>query len=207
MLETGQVSDIIIRNITKSFWLACLDVVNTSWRDRVCAVGSPGIGKTTCTPVLIRMLLEQHHTVLYLVRTPEKVGWYYEFSRSSAGIQTYVFPEDKNIHEMFVRHLVVNSTYLVVEPGKTQDSCDPSYLAEAKVIIVANPDSKHWGGSEFEMVRGRWSGVFKYFPLWELSELLAARPILAPDMSEDMVVERYGKVGGVPRTVFAINSA
>ena len=57
---------------------------------RVCGVGTPGIGKTTCTPILIRMLLTERHTVVYLVQTVKQSGWYYEFTPDERGITTKV---------------------------------------------------------------------------------------------------------------------
>jgi hypothetical protein len=38
--------------------------------------------------------------------------------------------------------------------------------------------------------------------VWELDELLHARPILRPEMTNDEVEDRYYQVGGVPRHVF-----
>jgi hypothetical protein len=62
---------------TIPFWEECLKVVNTpNRRDRVAAIGTPGTGKTTSTPILIRMLLEENKTVLYIFRSEEKDGWY-----------------------------------------------------------------------------------------------------------------------------------
>ena len=63
--------DVIIRNITEHFWQACIDQVdeyneNDNKRYRVCAVGTPGIGKTASTPILIRRLLSKGHTVVSL---------------------------------------------------------------------------------------------------------------------------------------------
>ena len=59
-LETGTKQDIIIRRVAKPFWDECIDLLNASnMRNHVCAVGTPGIGKTASTPFLIRMLLKQ----------------------------------------------------------------------------------------------------------------------------------------------------
>ena len=49
--------NIVIRNITEPFWKACLAENDASYPERVCAIGTPGIGKTTSTAYLIRMLL------------------------------------------------------------------------------------------------------------------------------------------------------
>ena len=69
-LHSGKALDVVLRFNTIPFWQRCLDVGNTpGMRYRVAAIGSPGIGKTTTTPILIRMLLEQGKTVVYLIQT------------------------------------------------------------------------------------------------------------------------------------------
>jgi len=51
--------NIVARKITEPFWNACIATVNDSDMSyQVAAVGSPGIGKTTATPILIRLLLQ-----------------------------------------------------------------------------------------------------------------------------------------------------
>ena len=71
-------NNVIIRyNITEEFWS---EVIATANEYRVCAVGTPGIGKTTSTCILIRLLLQQQHTVLYHVRTKQKEGFVYLFA-------------------------------------------------------------------------------------------------------------------------------
>jgi hypothetical protein len=75
-LETGERDSYfspIIRDITEPFWQPCINIVETpGCRYRVCAVGTPGIGKTTDTSYLIRMLLLMNKTVVYHIRTVEK---------------------------------------------------------------------------------------------------------------------------------------
>jgi hypothetical protein len=74
-LESGESKDIVVRNCTIPFWEECIKVVNTpNRRDRVAAIGTPGTGKTTSTPILIRMLLERNETALYLVRSEKRRG-------------------------------------------------------------------------------------------------------------------------------------
>ena len=70
-LETTEVAQLVVlRNITVLFWQACINTVDTrDEHNRVCAVGTPGLGKTITTSVLIRMLLKKGPTVVYLVRT------------------------------------------------------------------------------------------------------------------------------------------
>ena len=78
MEGVGKKNVIIRDNITEEFWS---EVIATTNEYRVGAVGgTPGIGKTTSTCILIRLLLQQRHTVLYHVRTKEKEGFVYLFT-------------------------------------------------------------------------------------------------------------------------------
>jgi hypothetical protein len=83
-LETGATDSYIspiIRDITEPFWQSCINIVERpGYHHRVCAVGTPGIGKTMDTSYLIRMLLQRNKTVVYHIRTVGKCGWIYEFS-------------------------------------------------------------------------------------------------------------------------------
>jgi hypothetical protein len=70
---------------------------------------------------------------------------------------------------------------------------------------VTSPDEKHWGGTEFSKYRDGVAGVFMYYPLWSLDELLAAQPYFKADMPKDQIIERFREVGGVPRNIFFTN--
>jgi hypothetical protein len=202
-LETGVKADVVIRKVTGPFWQACIDAVERVGI-RVCAVGTPGIGKTTCTPFLIKMLLEQKKTVVYRVRSEDDDEWVYEFipAESSYGdpVTANVYPAQA--FSSGVPSLSEPSTFYVVDPGKFKGSCDPSNTFRPKVIIVASPDSKHWGAHEFYKKRDGMKGVLKFFPVWELHEILQARPVLGPTMTAEHVADRYNHVGGVPRDIF-----
>ena len=208
MLETGEARDIVIRDISEPFWQACIDTCETeNKRYRVCAVGTPGIGKSTNTPFLIRMLLKKGKTVVYLVRTEDKEGWYYEFNPNhhdpTIPPSCNIYPESTK--KMAIPSLLSPETYYIVDPGKTKDNCDPATTFLPKVIIVASPDDRHWGESEFRKMRDGVGGFFLYYPLWSLQELLSARSSLmdrGPQLSEDEIKKRYGEVGGVPRHTF-----
>lgn len=209
MLETESTSDVIIRNITRQFWQACIDEVDRpDMACRVCAVGTSGIGKTMCTPYLIKMLLDAKKAVVYHVRTKRSDGWFYEFKQSSE-YEDCVIPTAYSEQTLpsNIPLLSDPETYYVVDPGDTTDSCAPSATFLPKVIIVAAPDERHWGGSKFFTRRGRAHGKLKVFPVWELDELLQARPILGPTMSDEDVENRYSQVGGVPRDIFASDEA
>ena len=55
-IETGTIGNVVIRSITENFWLQVIEATKTH---RVCALGTPGIGKTTTTCILIRLLLKK----------------------------------------------------------------------------------------------------------------------------------------------------
>jgi hypothetical protein len=207
-LETGMRCNIVIRSITQPFWQACIDTVGTiEARCHVCVVGTPGIGKTASTPILIRMLLKARLTVVYHVRTKNMTGWYREFTpdKESDKVTTNVYPETTNVH--YIASLADSSTYYIVDPGKTKDDCCPDSNFKPKVILVTSPDERHWGESEFIKERNRTFGTFKYFPLWSFDELLNAAPFLAPqlpqEISKALMEKRYHTFGGVPRHIFA----
>jgi hypothetical protein len=217
-LETGEKADVVIRRVTRPFWQACIDAVEDAapppnnsgapttvqQRRRVCAVGTPGIGKTACTPYLIKMLLEQKKTVVYRVRSEDNNEWIYEFvpgSGEGSPVTAKVYPAQA--FSSGVPSLSSPSTFYVVDPGKYDGSCDPDSDFRPKVIIVASPDSKHWGANEFYKNRDGVRGVLKFFPVWELDEILQASPVLSgPTMTAEQVRDRYSRVGGVPRDIF-----
>ena len=208
-LEAGTEGDIVIRRITEPFWKECLRVVNEKgMRRRVCAVGTPGIGKTTSTPFLLRMLLMQGHTVVYHVRTEQLRGWYYEFvPQLDNSVIANVYPERGSMDK--IESLQCNSTFYIVDPGKTKDSCDLDDLFQPKLMIVASPDEGHWGGSEFRKDRGIVLGIFRVYPMWDLEELQLARAYLSTfsgvQLTADVVEARFRQVGGVPRHIFSSN--
>ena len=214
-LETGTIGNVVLRSITESFWQKVIEATKTS---RVCALGTPGIGKSTTTCILIRMLLQQNKTVVYRLRKLDTKGYVYMFvpTIDSSGevvnvrvIREYDFDySDTNVNQADI--------YYVVDPGQTNDNCDLSSDFEGKVIIVASPDDQHWGESEFDkgrgfvvslndaQKRGGTQGMFLYYPVWSLAELLASMPYITKDYDIDKsaVKVRFRKFGGVPRYIF-----
>lgn len=216
----GCATDLVIRTCTIPFWKACVELVDHDtgeWQNyRVCTVGSPGIGKTTSTSVLIYMLLKQEKTVLYHMRGK---GWIYEFRCTVLSPATETEPQkhscackvyNENSFPQGIPSTNDKSVYYIVDPHMKRDSCNPSDSFKAKVIIVSSPNNLHWGGSAFgkrrsdiEPVRG---GLLRYYPLWTLEELLDGRRSLnnssGTNLDEKEVKRRYVQVGGVPRNVF-----
>lgn len=190
-LETEERLDIVIRKITAPFWQACIAKVNKSGeRNRVCVVGTPGIGKTTSTSVLIRILLNDKRTVVYriLQEDTDDVG-YYEFipHPKNGSVTTRVYQEMTPKSQ--IPSLLYPSTYYVVDPGNTKRNCNPRSGFQPKVIIVASPDERHWNESEYGKVRGSVDGYFMFFPLWTLDELLNARSVLGRKHTQAAIQE------------------
>jgi len=200
-LKTGIPNEIFIREITQSFWEECIRVVKTTnKRVRLCAVGTPGIGKTTSTPLLIRMLLEERATVVYRLR-PEVFLW--EFKMVNEEYTVNVYPHDLPLQH--IKSLNKDSTFYIVDAGDTSDNCVPPDSFACRTIIVASPDGSHWGGKHFLKEREKIIGRFRHFPMWDLDELLLAQRFLTNTgvSTNEEIVRRFRLVGGVPRHIFA----
>ena len=78
-LESCTTGNIIIRSITECFWGKVIEATKTH---RVCALGTPGIGKSTTICILIRLLLKQNKKVVYRIRNG---GFVYMFTPEIPG--------------------------------------------------------------------------------------------------------------------------
>jgi hypothetical protein len=203
--------DVFLRDDTMAFWKECIKVVDGDDRiERVCAVGSPGIGKTTTTAVLLKLLLTRKvpTTVVYISRTNDGTGWYFEFRvNQDQAPSVQMFSEGTLTTD--IPSLLENETYFIIDPANFGQDVNPSKLVLAKVIINASPDSKHWGGKNFSSDGpDRVQGVFRYYPLWSLEELIGAATYISKEQvwgeenPSDWIARRYRKYGGVPRLVF-----
>eukprot|EP00736_Rhodelphis_marinus_P001197 Rmarinus@m.6718 len=171
--------DLIIRPVAAAFWKACVDI-----NDSVCAVGAPGIGKSMSIPFLIHLLLkrEEKQKVVFLRVTHKMMGWYVEFDPSKSANNVRVYPEDRPRQ---VDSLNDPTTTLIIDPGPTKESC--LHSGQARLIIVASPDARHWGHNEFGKWRrgeSRWVGTFLYYPFWTLGELQEAAPYCVEELRE-----------------------
>ena len=208
---TGKPRNIVLRSIVEPFWQSCIDRVEIRSPDfvryRVCALGTPGIGKTWTTPLLLRMLLLQRSTVVYIRRSNNCKSCYFEFvptpEEEPLEVTVNVYPETPIYLDCKIPSLSNTSTYFVVDPGKTQENCDPDETFQARVIIISSPNEKNWGGKNFFKRNSEQVGTFRYYPLWNLSELLCGLGHLSSTLSPQQLVERYRQVGGTPRHLFA----
>ena len=192
--------DLILRSITQPFWEECIREVSTpDMFIRVCAVGTPGIGKTGSIPFLIRMLLKDNHIVVYR-RLSDDYFWEFTWKNNDEGYDVTVHRAETHLSE--VDSLKETSTFYIVDPGSTRSNCAPDTKFKARTIIVASPNEDNWGSTNFDKTRGNADGEFKYFPMWELEDLLEARLHLSsPPPSEEKILERFRLVGGVLRHI------
>ena len=167
-LETTSRSNVIVRSITEKYWCKVIEACDTF---RVCALGTPGIGKSTSTCILIRLLLLQNKTVAYLIRKKNAKGLVYLFSplrtesedAEVADVKTSkikAFEADvkvirENEFDDSNEHFNNRNLYFIVDPGETKDSCSPGTDFVGKLIIVTSPFEGHWGEREFHKGRGR----------------------------------------------------
>jgi Retrotransposon hot spot protein len=217
LLEAEYTRSIILRTNTEPFWnsvIATVDEQNADGRNSnsVCVVGTPGIGKTTTTPFLIRMLLQRKKTVVYYIRLTEGTSFYYEFTSKNDNDTTVTVYEESERQRIL--SLKSTDTYYIVDPGKTTDSCSKEAAFKPKLIIVSSPDERHWGGPSFDKRIAGSRGIFKYMPVWDAKEIINAAPFLSiedPELlalvgyrekMEQEVIDRYRIFGGVPRLIF-----
>jgi hypothetical protein len=218
-LEGEETLPLIIRKNTEQFWNTVIEKVsetkpNGRNMNRICVVGTPGIGKTRATCYLIRMLLERGKTVVYFIRRMKQNGVYYEFIPGRNNVTDVLVSVYKELERDEIPSLLSTQTYFIVDPGVTKDNCNEDTNFKPKVIIVSSPDEHHWGGSDFEKEREGIEGFFMYMPVWELDELLFATPFLChidPQLEELLkdplalnqeILDRYRIFGGVPRHIF-----
>jgi hypothetical protein len=139
----GERFDLVVRACTVPFWEACIAKVDTPGKNyRVCAVGSPGIGKTTSTFVLIRLLLLRGICVVHHICRKNTTGWIYEFRPREPNEQLsppYICSVHEEMKLLEIPSLGERDTYYVVDPGPTTRDCNPDDYFPARVIIVSSP--------------------------------------------------------------------
>eukprot|EP00978_Attheya_sp_CCMP212_P033979 scaffold140115_cov44-Attheya_sp.AAC.6 len=206
MLISGQKKTIVLTQEVEQFWEACFQ---SSQTHRVCAVGSPGAGKSLTMLYLIRILLENEKKVVYMNRTQEKDSYYYAWKKGEDGnYTTTVYLEALPIKQVIsvANGDRVGDTYFLCDPGMTLTSCNPSSSLNASVVINASGDDRHWGGKEFTKEKedpGVQFGVKMVFPLPKRRQLLDACHLFSVSATRKQVEERHRMFGSIPRNVFA----
>jgi hypothetical protein len=213
-LETEGMILILCRHISNEFWKACIERVKTNDISiRVAAIGNPGIGKTTNTPILIRMLYEKGEPVVYQIRTSDKTGLLYEFIPTIDGatkrsVQVTLYPQALPLNK--ITNLQAITTYYIVDPGEMTDSCSRPADFKPKIIIMASPNERHWGQStKFVKRQVKVDGFLMFYPMGSLKQLIAARAewgkLHSMTLTEEEVCERVRWFGPIPGHVFSQN--
>ena len=76
--------------------------------------------------------------------TENEKEWYFEFTpgNHSSNTTTKVYRERNGGDD--IASLDDPSTYYMVDPGTTKDSCLPIPYFKPKFILVTSPDERHW---------------------------------------------------------------
>lgn len=211
-LLSGSVKNIIISTDIHQFWKRCIS--SCTGRFRVCATGSPGVGKSTTMMYLIYLLLfEFEKRVVYVMRTTvgesgEREGFYYEWEIENGVVTTNVHPETLSVEDVIdERADNFKNTFFLCDPGATLDNCMPPYTFLANVIANASADDRHWGGGEFKKAREEnyASGILLTFPLLTKKHIFLARTLMG-DVDKQTLEKRHRNFGSIPRFLFASRS-
>lgn len=223
MQVEGQVTKVVIRPQDEAFWDRCIDLCMEDYP--VCGVGNPGIGKTTTSLYALQQLVRERRTpVVYTIRkTWGSKDVFYEFT-------PVVDPESTQLNDVAVKiyqiaasekHIKIpalkntNAVYFV-DPGDYEYSCDDARDCEARFIMDASNDEKHWGGNNFTKFRGSASplemldrptrthpGILVFGSPWTGRQVVLAKPYLhlLQQLTDNEVLRRYRIVGGSLRDV------
>lgn len=143
--------------------------------------GNPGIGKSSwLNYALVRFLQDGYSVVL----ERRKMRDYFVFFD---GVCTH---QEKRVRLSVLEALPENSVYLF-DPDEND-----SHPLESNVftIVASSPQEKH-----YKALFKRGANV-RYFPCWELEELMTAKPV---DITPEEIKERFDVWGGIARFIFS----
>jgi len=190
----------------------------------VCGVGNPGIGKTTTSLYLLQQIVrERRKPVVYTIR--KKMGSkdvFYEFTPivennhlTDVTVKVYEIMPTEKLHK--IPSIQNENAVYFVDPGTYEHSCDDTdENFEAKFIMAASNDSRHWGGNNFTKFRGSVTpmfgldpghsskpGILVYGSLWTGRQVILTKPYLPDiqDLSDNEVLRRFRVVGGSLRDI------
>jgi hypothetical protein len=200
----GEKTNIIISQNICDFWSKCIELATGDVR--ICASGSPGIGKSTTMMYLIWVLLNMGKRVVYLLKTPEKDGFYHEWKINSDGsITSNIYPESMNIRSVIDQESDdFKNTYYLCDPGYTKDNIMPPPSFLVNLIANASADDRHWGANEFMKGRGDMQaiGIILTFPMMTKDEIFQARTLFKYCPDEQTLEKRHRDFGNIPRFLF-----
>ena len=199
-------SPIFLRARVVAFWNVVMELLRSE--HHVVVIGSPGVGKTSTHPYLLRLLLETRCPVVFLVRGKDLGGMYYEF-RPKDGGGYEAFEYDEAVVKMqTIPALTDPKAFFIIEPAGQRSP--PHYWVKARIALVCSPNRKHFKGME-KTGTFEFGAVTRYFPLWSLDEILEARPYMldakkAPIVRNDTILKKlHFLYGPIVRILFSLN--
>ena len=195
---------ILLREPVRAFWKETAAKLLAG--KHVVAVGSPGIGKSSTHPYLLKLLLETGRPVVFLKRgLPPKYGTYYEFRPKDGGYEAFEY-EENYVRSGVIASLQDPDAFLLIEPYGQRKL--PDRDVEARIALVCSPNREHYRGME-KTGPGEFGACSLYFPHWSLDELYEARPYMCDERGKPIlsnnadVDERVWLYGLIPRHVFS----
>ena len=199
---------ILLREPVRAFWKETAAKLLAG--KHVVAVGSPGIGKSSTHPYLLKLLLETGRPVVFLKRgLPPKYGTYYEFRPREGGYEAFEYDE-VDVRKGTIASLQDPDAFLLIEPYGQRKL--PDRDIKARIALVCSPNREHYRGME-KTGPDEFGATSLYFPHWTLDELYEARPYMCDDNGDPILAnnedvdERVRLYGLIPRHVFSEDPA
>jgi hypothetical protein len=160
---------IAVRAVARVYW----DNIASSARNIV-AIGSPGVGKSTTIPYLIKKLVEAGKNVMLQVRVNEKFSRYFYYHKVNGAWRCDVPNTTDPDAIMYLPQLKDPDTVLVVE-AHTVRTQFPAIMIKCRFVLVCSPRDEY-----HKDIKGDSHGSANrlFYPLWSLEELQAARMII-----------------------------
>jgi hypothetical protein len=201
--STLALRQVLLRESVRAFWK--MTATSLLAGKHVVAVGSPGVGKSSTHPYLLKLLLETGRPVVFLKRGKDLGGKYYEFCpKEGGGYEAFEYKE-KDVESETIPSLTNPSAFFLIEPMSQRSP--PHYWIKARIALVCSPNHEHYRNMEKSGL-DEFDAIYLYFPHWILDELYAARPFMCDDdgnpilANNEEVDERVRLYGLIPRHVF-----
>jgi DNA polymerase III delta prime subunit len=181
--------EIILRAQVRAMWTEVLQILLLP-KQHVIVGGSPGTGKSRTLMCLLRELLRRRKTVIFEAAEDET---FFRFTPLPAG--GYVAHATKNTKASFIEELENPDNHYLIDPTEKY-SLDR--LFRAHVVLASSPNAER-----YKNVVKKAGVNWLFVTMATEEELLAMRPVLRPDLTEDDVKQRFYELGGILRHIFA----
>ena len=174
----------------------CVNPVRSFWEEtaaklldgrHVVVVGSPGVGKSSTHPYLLKLLLQTGRPVVFLKRGKDRGGKYYEFRPKEGGGYDALEHDEDDVRRETIPALTNPNAFLLVEPMGQRSP--PHFWIKARIALVCSPNREHYRGME-KTGPDEFGATTRYFPHWTLDELYAARPFMCDDHGKPILANK-----------------